>query len=125
MTRFAIACAIGFASVVGFAVLPASAAEPDPMLARVGAEMFQQYCASCHGTSADGKGPVAPALKTLPADLTRIAARRGGEFPDAEISRWIDGLAAAPATAVSTTAVSPVQTFRSDATTSASISSSR
>jgi mono/diheme cytochrome c family protein len=91
MARFAIACAIGFASVVGFVALPASATEPDPMLARVGAEMFQQYCASCHGTSADGKGPVAPALKTMPADLTRIAARRGGEFPDAEISRWIDG----------------------------------
>ena len=91
MARFAIACAIGFASVFGFVVLPASATEPDPMLARVGAEMFQQYCASCHGTSADGKGPAAPAPKTLPADLTRIAARRGGEFPDAEISRWIDG----------------------------------
>jgi len=91
MGRFAFACAFGFASLGWLVVLPAGAAEPDPMLARVGAEMYQQYCASCHGTSADGQGPVAPALKTLPSDLTRIAARRGGDFPDSDIARWIDG----------------------------------
>jgi len=91
MGRFAIACAFGFASLGWFVVLPAGAEEPDPMLARVGAEMYQQYCASCHGTSADGNGPVAPALKTLPSDLTRIAARRGGEFAESDIARWIDG----------------------------------
>jgi hypothetical protein len=34
---------------------------------------------------------VAPVLEPPPADLTRIAARRGGVFPDAEIQRLIDG----------------------------------
>lgn len=61
------------------------------MLARVGADMFQQYCASCHGLGGKGDGPVAGSLNTPPADLTRIAARRGGEFPSAEITRFIDG----------------------------------
>jgi hypothetical protein len=35
--------------------------------------------------------PVATALRTAPADLTHIANRRGGEFPDGEIARYIDG----------------------------------
>ena len=67
------------------------AEEPDPMLAKVGGEMYQQYCASCHGAGGQGDGPVAPALKALPADLTKIAARRDGVFPEADIARWIDG----------------------------------
>jgi mono/diheme cytochrome c family protein len=65
--------------------------EPDAMLADVGAKMFLQYCASCHGTDAKGDGPVAAALKAHPADLTHIAARHQGRFPDAEIAREIDG----------------------------------
>jgi mono/diheme cytochrome c family protein len=65
--------------------------EVDGLLARMGSEYFQQYCASCHGLSGRGDGPVAPALASPPADLTRIAQRRGGAFPDGEIARFIDG----------------------------------
>jgi mono/diheme cytochrome c family protein len=50
-----------------------------------GAELFQEHCAVCHGTDASGKGPMAQALKTLPADLTAIAKRAGGTFPAAHI----------------------------------------
>ena len=64
---------------------------PNPMLVEVGREEFVQRCASCHGLDARGGGPVAGALRTAPADLTRIAARRGGEFPAGEIGDWIDG----------------------------------
>jgi len=63
----------------------------DPVLAELGAEAFPRYCASCHGTKALGDGPAAAALIVKPADLTRIAARRGGKFPDGEIARFIDG----------------------------------
>lgn len=68
-------------------------AEPafDPVLAELGAEAYPRYCASCHGLKAMGDGPTAPALIVKPADLTRIAARRGGKFPDGEIARFIDG----------------------------------
>ena len=83
---------IGIASLFGVVVAqPSSAQQADPVLAPVGAEMFQQYCAACHGASGEGNGPVAPALKQVPADLTRIAARNGGTFPDSDVARRIDG----------------------------------
>ncbi len=72
----------------------ATAPEEDPtdmVLARVGSGYFAQYCAACHGATAQGDGPAAAALSTPPADLTRIAARRGGTFPEAEVARTIDG----------------------------------
>jgi mono/diheme cytochrome c family protein len=63
----------------------------DQVLAEMGAELYVQYCASCHGDEARGDGPAAGALKTRPADLTRIAARRDGAFPEGELARFIDG----------------------------------
>ncbi|HEY8155262.1 MAG TPA: c-type cytochrome [Myxococcota bacterium] len=77
----------------------AAAAEPafDPVLAQMGAEEFPRYCGSCHGVRGEGDGPTAEVLRTRPADLTRIAARRGGSFPAGEIARFIDGRFALPA----------------------------
>lgn len=46
-----------------------------------GARLFAQNCAICHGSDAKGRGRVAGDLYWHPADLTSIAARRGGEFP--------------------------------------------
>ena len=46
-----------------------------------GRDLFEFYCATCHGKDGTGHGPAAAALKTAPADLTRIAARSGGIFP--------------------------------------------
>ena len=59
--------------------------------------MFQAYCAACHGKQARGDGPAAAALKTVPADLTRISARNGGTFPVAKVRRYIEGLDEIPA----------------------------
>jgi mono/diheme cytochrome c family protein len=56
-----------------------------------GAELYQQFCASCHGESAHGDGPVAASLSHVVPDLTRISARRGGVFPEGEIAAMIDG----------------------------------
>jgi mono/diheme cytochrome c family protein len=64
---------------------------PDPVLAELGRDLFRRHCASCHGENGRGDGPAAGALRTPPADLTRIAARRGGTFPEGEIARFIDG----------------------------------
>jgi mono/diheme cytochrome c family protein len=46
-----------------------------------GQEMYQEYCAVCHGKDGNGDGPAAPALKVPPADLTTLAKRNGGKFP--------------------------------------------
>jgi mono/diheme cytochrome c family protein len=63
----------------------------DRVLADMGSELYVQYCASCHGASGHGDGPAAASLKKPPADLTRIAARRGGKFEDGEVARFVDG----------------------------------
>ncbi|MGA7921566.1 MAG: c-type cytochrome, partial [Candidatus Acidiferrales bacterium] len=47
-----------------------------------GAGMFKDYCAVCHGKDAKGNGPAASALKRAPANLTTLAKRHEGEFPD-------------------------------------------
>ena len=56
-----------------------------------GLEMYESLCASCHGISGKGDGPVAPLIKIHVPDLTRIAARDGGEFPAEDVRRTIDG----------------------------------
>jgi len=71
-----------------FASAPAHAEDPH---VTQGWETYNQYCAACHGVTGDGNGPAAEALTPRPADLRRIAARRGGVFPDAAIVMRIDG----------------------------------
>ena len=59
--------------------------------------MFLEYCAACHGVEGKGNGPAAAALKTVPADLTRISARNDGKFPTNKVKRYIEGLDEIPA----------------------------
>lgn len=47
-----------------------------------GRQTYMQYCASCHGDNLKGSGPAAGALKTPPPDLTTLAKRHDGRFPD-------------------------------------------
>jgi mono/diheme cytochrome c family protein len=56
-----------------------------------GRDLFKTYCASCHGTSARGDGPLAEHLKKRPPDLTLFAKRNGDAFPSALVYRIIDG----------------------------------
>jgi mono/diheme cytochrome c family protein len=56
-----------------------------------GRDVFQNHCATCHGTGARGNGPMADVLSVVPADLTTLAASNGGEFPTARVVRRVDG----------------------------------
>ena len=56
-----------------------------------GAALYLAYCASCHGRTGRGDGPVAEYLKIPPADLTKISSRANGVFPAHEVGRIIDG----------------------------------
>src|SRR6185503_21008192 len=56
-----------------------------------GPNLYQAYCAVCHGANAKGGGPMAPFLKTAPSDLTRISSRNGGMFPRTRVRRIIAG----------------------------------
>lgn len=55
-----------------------------------GEELFERFCASCHGESGRGDGPVARGLSVKVPDLTRISERYG-EFPTTLIRDTIDG----------------------------------
>jgi mono/diheme cytochrome c family protein len=46
-----------------------------------GGAAYRARCASCHGLDARGDGPVGPALRVAPPDLTWLAERNGGTFP--------------------------------------------
>ena len=48
-----------------------------------GAQLYKQYCASCHGNDLKGNGPAPAPFKDMPPDLTTLARRHGGKFPDA------------------------------------------
>jgi mono/diheme cytochrome c family protein len=62
-----------------------------------GKEMFNAYCASCHGTDAKGDGPAASALKMPTTNLTSLSVKNGGTFPAAHVAAVIQGDAMTPA----------------------------
>ncbi|MEM9577725.1 MAG: c-type cytochrome [Pseudomonadota bacterium] len=59
--------------------------------ADLGAGIYARHCATCHGASAEGNGPMAPALILQPPDLTRLAERNDGNFPMTRVVTRIDG----------------------------------
>ena len=52
---------------------------------------FRDNWASCHGMTGKGDGPMRSSLVKPPADLTTIAQRNGGEFPQEQVGEVIDG----------------------------------
>lgn len=56
-----------------------------------GEALFGFYCATCHGRSATGNGPMSPSLVVAPANLTTLASRNEGVFPTERVIMRIDG----------------------------------
>lgn len=56
-----------------------------------GADLYAEFCSSCHGIGGHGDGPVATSLKRKVPDLTLLAQRHGGVFPAAQVHRIVDG----------------------------------
>jgi len=54
-----------------------------------GVDNFHSYCSPCHGRGGKGDGPVAPALKRPPSDLTTLARKNHGVFPRAQVRDFI------------------------------------
>ena len=50
-----------------------------------GKQMFNGYCAPCHGADGRGNGPAARALQTKPTDLTALARMNHGKYPDTHV----------------------------------------
>ena len=74
---------LGFYSAFAFA-------QPFGLEDLSGGELFGRFCASCHGESGNGDGPVAPTLNTIVPDLTRLSTA-DGDFAADMIRQTIDG----------------------------------
>jgi mono/diheme cytochrome c family protein len=85
-----LAAAIAAVMTAGSGVANAAPFDAFTLADYSGAELFQRFCASCHGESARGDGPVARSLNTMVPDLTAITARYG-EFPAMLVRETIDG----------------------------------
>jgi mono/diheme cytochrome c family protein len=85
-----------FASILG-GIMALATATPDStataadLVMQSGPQLYRQFCASCHGVTGRGDGPVAPALGIEVPDLTRIAQRHSGSFDRAMVEAIIDG----------------------------------
>ena len=54
-----------------------------------GEEMFNTYCAVCHGKAGKGDGPAASELKIPPANLTLLSVNNNGKFPADHVAETI------------------------------------
>ena len=56
-----------------------------------GHTLYTENCASCHGASGHGDGPIAEGLDATMPDLTMLSARHRGVFPRDYVMSTIDG----------------------------------
>jgi mono/diheme cytochrome c family protein len=85
-TGIGLVLASGISMVAGVAL-----AQTQPQAFDLGKYEYESKCASCHGNSGQGFGPLRPFLVTQPADLTTLARRNGGTFPNQIVWLIIDG----------------------------------
>ena len=98
-----ISVAVALAVLLAFAVAQQAApAQSGTVLKHVpithtsptsGKDMFDNYCAVCHGKDGKGGGPAASALKTAPTDLAGLAKGAGGKYPASHVAAVIRGQA--------------------------------
>lgn len=60
----------------------------------VGKQLYDQYCATCHGLDGAGTGPLTEIMLDKPSDLRKLAANNEAEpgvFPMLKVIHIIDG----------------------------------
>ena len=77
-----------FAAFAAIAIIDVAHAQQDENL---GQKEFLRSCASCHGESGKGDGPIAKSLVNPPSDLTKLSAKNNGVFPISRVYEMIDG----------------------------------
>lgn len=81
----------GGAILVLLGLLSVGNAGAQPFADYSGAQLYQRFCASCHGIGGAGDGPVAASFKTLMPDLGELQRRSRGRFPEERVRGIIDG----------------------------------
>ena len=66
---------------------PVARAQDDDL----GARLFFNHCAACHGENGEGGGPVAATMRVTMPNLRTLAMRNGGVFPADAVAAYIDG----------------------------------
>jgi mono/diheme cytochrome c family protein len=56
-----------------------------------GSDLYNEYCAVCHGKDGKSGGPAAAALTKRPSDLTQLARKNGGKFDALSVQQVIAG----------------------------------
>jgi mono/diheme cytochrome c family protein len=81
------------AMVIGAALGDASFAIADERSKQEmeGKELYVQHCSLCHGADARGRTAYSELIRVETPDLTRIALRRQGWFPEVLVREIIDG----------------------------------
>ena len=82
MRRIVLAPALSIALAVGAPVLAAD---------DLGARLYFNHCAACHGDNGEGTGPVAASMRITVPNLRTLAARNGGMFPADAVRAYVDG----------------------------------
>lgn len=104
VTKF-ITLAVILVAISALAVAQQAPAQTSPTVKHVpisnapsnsGKDMFNSYCAVCHGTDGKGNGPAASAMKVPPTDLTVLTQKAGGKYPSAHVASVIRGQASLP-----------------------------
>ena len=83
---FIIIIGVGVAAAAAQTGSQATNAEP-----LTGKQLYSFYCALCHGSDGKGGGPFSPQLKVWPPDLTQMAKKNHGVFPEMRVTEAIDG----------------------------------
>src|SRR6185503_5315015 len=101
--RHAMLLTLAVAAAAAAGALAQTTAHPSrpPLAIRslAGKDLFDFYCASCHGRDGSGNGSVAAALKTAPPDVRLLARRNLGVFPQRKAEAYVSGEGAAEAIA--------------------------
>ena len=96
LTTLTFACLLGVLTLVAsplttFAQTTGPRSPDLVITSMAGRDLFEFYCASCHGRDGKGEGHAASALKVPPPDLTTLAQRNHGTFPIARVEEVIKG----------------------------------
>ncbi len=87
-----VAAAAAVAIVGGVSAEPQTTGPTTPSLvisSMAGGDLYQAYCASCHGRGGRGDGPTVPALRSAMPDLTTLARRNDGVFPAERVAALV------------------------------------
>ncbi len=82
MRRIVLGPALSMALALG---APALAADD------LGARLYFNHCAACHGDDGEGTGPVAASMRVTVPNLRSLAQRNGGMFPVDTVRAYVDG----------------------------------